>query len=119
MYSNIFAQVISGIQLPPSVYSASNKADVLVVIEIFGVPNDEVKQQTRVIKRNGELLIYFIELLAEKLKKLYIDRVLVSNIHKAKVLHYVQDDESVICNTSNLIIMLFRYIFRLWIQKFI
>ncbi|XP_036314765.1 1-phosphatidylinositol 4,5-bisphosphate phosphodiesterase zeta-1, partial [Pipistrellus kuhlii] len=46
-------KVISGIQLPPSVHSSSNKADVLVIIEIFGVPNDEVKQQTRVIKRNA------------------------------------------------------------------
>ena len=58
-------QVISGIQLPPSSHSSSNKADTLVIIEIFGVPNDEIKQQTRVIKKNGELLIHFIELLPD------------------------------------------------------
>lgn len=69
LYSNIFAQVISGIQLPPSIYSSSNKADTLVIIEIFGVPNDQVKQHTRVVKKNGELLIYFIELLLDFLLK--------------------------------------------------
>uniref|UniRef100_A0A452T6I5 Phosphoinositide phospholipase C n=2 Tax=Ursus TaxID=9639 RepID=A0A452T6I5_URSMA len=46
-------RLISGIQLPPSYHSSSNKADTLVVLEIFGVPNDHVKQQTRVIKRNA------------------------------------------------------------------
>ncbi|XP_036889862.1 1-phosphatidylinositol 4,5-bisphosphate phosphodiesterase zeta-1 [Sturnira hondurensis] len=49
----LMIRVISGIQLPPSNYSSSNKADALVIIEIFGVPNDEIKQQTRVIKRNA------------------------------------------------------------------
>ncbi|XP_006730235.1 1-phosphatidylinositol 4,5-bisphosphate phosphodiesterase zeta-1 [Leptonychotes weddellii] len=46
-------RLISGIQLPPSNHSSSNKADTLVVLEIFGVPNDHVKRQTRVIKRNA------------------------------------------------------------------
>ncbi|KAF5912542.1 hypothetical protein HPG69_004213 [Diceros bicornis minor] len=46
-------RLISGIQLPPSYHSSSNKADALVIIEIFGVPNDQVKQQTRVIKKNA------------------------------------------------------------------
>ncbi|KAK1341339.1 hypothetical protein QTO34_017744 [Cnephaeus nilssonii] len=46
-------KVISGIQLPPSIYSSSNKADTLVIIEIFGVPNDQVKQHTRVVKKNA------------------------------------------------------------------
>ncbi|XP_016052962.1 PREDICTED: 1-phosphatidylinositol 4,5-bisphosphate phosphodiesterase zeta-1 [Miniopterus natalensis] len=46
-------KVISGIQLPPSNYSSSNKADTLVIIDIIGVPNDQVKQQTRVIKKNA------------------------------------------------------------------
>lgn len=54
----IFVQLISGIQLPPSY---QNKADTLVIVEIFGVPNDQMKQQSRVIKKNGELLIYFID----------------------------------------------------------
>ncbi|GAB5573588.1 1-phosphatidylinositol 4 [Prionailurus iriomotensis] len=45
-------RLISGIQLPPSNHSSSNKADALVILELFGVPNDQTKQQTRVIKRN-------------------------------------------------------------------
>ncbi|XP_054446776.1 1-phosphatidylinositol 4,5-bisphosphate phosphodiesterase zeta-1 [Pteronotus mesoamericanus] len=49
----LMIRVISGIQLPPSNHSSSNKADTLVIIEIFGVPNDQVKQQTRVIKKNA------------------------------------------------------------------
>ncbi|XP_074175472.1 1-phosphatidylinositol 4,5-bisphosphate phosphodiesterase zeta-1 [Rhinolophus sinicus] len=49
----LIIRLISGIQLPPSNLSSSNKADTLVVIQIFGVPNDQVKQQTRVIKRNA------------------------------------------------------------------
>ncbi|KAF6340191.1 phospholipase C zeta 1 [Rhinolophus ferrumequinum] len=49
----LMIRLISGIQLPPSSLSSSNKADTLVIIQIFGVPNDEVKQQTRVIKKNA------------------------------------------------------------------
>ncbi|XP_007942631.1 1-phosphatidylinositol 4,5-bisphosphate phosphodiesterase zeta-1 [Orycteropus afer afer] len=41
-------RLISGIQLP-----LSNKTDTLVIIEIFGVPDDQIKQQTRVIKKNA------------------------------------------------------------------
>lgn len=58
-------QLISGVQLPPSSHSSSNKADSSVTVEIFGVPNDQVKQQTRVIKRNGELLKYLSGLLLD------------------------------------------------------
>ncbi|XP_004755796.1 1-phosphatidylinositol 4,5-bisphosphate phosphodiesterase zeta-1 isoform X1 [Mustela putorius furo] len=46
-------RLISGIQLPPSNNSSSNKANTLVILEIFGVPDDHVRQQTRVIKRNA------------------------------------------------------------------
>nr|XP_035111126.2 1-phosphatidylinositol 4,5-bisphosphate phosphodiesterase zeta-1 isoform X2 [Callithrix jacchus] len=46
-------RLISGIQLPLS-HSSSNKGDTLVIIEVFGVPNDQMKQQTRVIKKNGQ-----------------------------------------------------------------
>ncbi|XP_046522333.1 1-phosphatidylinositol 4,5-bisphosphate phosphodiesterase zeta-1 [Equus quagga] len=46
-------RLISGIQLPPSHHSSSNKADVIVIIELFGVPNDQAKHQTRVIKKNA------------------------------------------------------------------
>ncbi|XP_062932326.1 1-phosphatidylinositol 4,5-bisphosphate phosphodiesterase zeta-1 [Cynocephalus volans] len=45
-------RLISGIQLPLN-NSSSNKADTLVIIEVFGVPNDQMKQQTRVIKKNA------------------------------------------------------------------
>uniref|UniRef100_F6ZXR2 Phosphoinositide phospholipase C n=1 Tax=Callithrix jacchus TaxID=9483 RepID=F6ZXR2_CALJA len=45
-------RLISGIQLPLS-HSSSNKGDTLVIIEVFGVPNDQMKQQTRVIKKNA------------------------------------------------------------------
>ncbi|PNJ26959.1 PLCZ1 isoform 5, partial [Pongo abelii] len=46
-------RLISGIQLPLT-HSSSNKGDSLVIIEVFGVPNDQMKQQTRVIKKNGQ-----------------------------------------------------------------
>uniref|UniRef100_A0A8C7AAJ2 Phosphoinositide phospholipase C n=1 Tax=Neovison vison TaxID=452646 RepID=A0A8C7AAJ2_NEOVI len=46
-------RLISGIQLPPSNNSSSNKANTLVILEIFGVPDDHVRQQTRVIKKNA------------------------------------------------------------------
>ncbi|XP_062990484.1 1-phosphatidylinositol 4,5-bisphosphate phosphodiesterase zeta-1-like isoform X2 [Elgaria multicarinata webbii] len=46
-------KVISGYQLPPSNLSKSNKADPLVKIEIHGVAEDMVKQQTSVIKNNA------------------------------------------------------------------
>ncbi|KAF6121046.1 phospholipase C zeta 1 [Phyllostomus discolor] len=49
----LMIRVISGIQLPPSSRSLSNRADTLVIIEIFGVPHDQSKQQTRVIKKNA------------------------------------------------------------------
>uniref|UniRef100_A0A8D2DFQ3 Phosphoinositide phospholipase C n=1 Tax=Sciurus vulgaris TaxID=55149 RepID=A0A8D2DFQ3_SCIVU len=45
-------RLISGIQLPLN-NSSSNKIDTLVIIEVFGVPNDQTKQQTRVIKKNA------------------------------------------------------------------
>ncbi|KAM6216297.1 1-phosphatidylinositol 4,5-bisphosphate phosphodiesterase zeta-1 [Rhynchocyon petersi] len=45
-------RLISGIQLPlPNL--SSNKTDTLVIIEIFGVPDDQIKQQTRVIRKNA------------------------------------------------------------------
>ncbi|KAL1775653.1 1-phosphatidylinositol 4,5-bisphosphate phosphodiesterase zeta-1 isoform X2 [Sigmodon hispidus] len=44
-------QLISGIQLPISMYSS--KTGTLVIIEVHGVPDDHVKQQTRVVKKNA------------------------------------------------------------------
>ncbi|XP_059969137.1 1-phosphatidylinositol 4,5-bisphosphate phosphodiesterase zeta-1 [Mesoplodon densirostris] len=49
----LMIRLISGIQLPPSYHSSSNKADTLVTVEILGVPNDQMKQQSRVIKKNA------------------------------------------------------------------
>ncbi|XP_067415072.1 1-phosphatidylinositol 4,5-bisphosphate phosphodiesterase zeta-1 [Emydura macquarii macquarii] len=46
-------RLISGYQLPPSNLSRTNKADPLVQIEIHGVPEDQAKQQTCVIKSNA------------------------------------------------------------------
>ncbi|KAG3292305.1 phospholipase C zeta 1, partial [Ictidomys tridecemlineatus] len=45
-------RLISGIQLPLG-NSSSNKIDTLVIVEVFGVPNDHMKQQTRVVKKNA------------------------------------------------------------------
>ncbi|XP_031239593.1 1-phosphatidylinositol 4,5-bisphosphate phosphodiesterase zeta-1 isoform X2 [Mastomys coucha] len=44
-------RLISGIQLPVSL--PSNTPDISVIIEIYGVPNDRGKQQTRVVKNNA------------------------------------------------------------------
>ena len=52
----MFEELISGIQLPISL--SSSKTDTLVMIEVYGVPNDHTKQQTRVVKNNGELFHY-------------------------------------------------------------
>ncbi|KAJ6659990.1 hypothetical protein lerEdw1_018187 [Lerista edwardsae] len=46
-------KLISGHQLPPSSLSRTNKADPLVVIEIYGVPEDQTKQQSSVVKGNA------------------------------------------------------------------
>ncbi|NXW14407.1 PLCZ1 phosphodiesterase, partial [Circaetus pectoralis] len=46
-------RLISGHQLPPSNLSKTNKADPLVQIEIYGVPEDQVKKKSSVIKSNA------------------------------------------------------------------
>ncbi|KFW03077.1 1-phosphatidylinositol 4,5-bisphosphate phosphodiesterase zeta-1, partial [Eurypyga helias] len=46
-------RLISGHQLPPSNLSKTNKADPLVQIEIFGVPEDQVKKKSSVVKSNA------------------------------------------------------------------
>ncbi|XP_055990572.1 1-phosphatidylinositol 4,5-bisphosphate phosphodiesterase zeta-1 [Sorex fumeus] len=45
-------RLISGIQLLPN-FASSSTANAFVIIEVFGVPNDKMKQQTRVIKKNA------------------------------------------------------------------
>ncbi|XP_060632393.2 1-phosphatidylinositol 4,5-bisphosphate phosphodiesterase zeta-1 [Anolis sagrei] len=46
-------KLISGHQLPPSSLSRTNKANPLVVIEIYGVPEDQAKQHSCVVKGNA------------------------------------------------------------------
>ncbi|NXL78669.1 PLCZ1 phosphodiesterase, partial [Leptocoma aspasia] len=46
-------RLISGHQLPPSSMSKSNKADPMVLIEIYGVPEDQARKKSSVIKSNA------------------------------------------------------------------
>ncbi|NXL35554.1 PLCZ1 phosphodiesterase, partial [Glaucidium brasilianum] len=46
-------RLISGHQLPPSNLSKTNKADPLVNIEIYGVPEDQGRKKSSVIKSNA------------------------------------------------------------------
>nr|XP_020659892.1 1-phosphatidylinositol 4,5-bisphosphate phosphodiesterase zeta-1-like isoform X5 [Pogona vitticeps] len=46
-------KLISGHQLPPSSLSRTNKADPVVVIEIYGIPEDQTKQHSCVVKGNA------------------------------------------------------------------
>uniref|UniRef100_A0A8D2M9C7 Phosphoinositide phospholipase C n=1 Tax=Zonotrichia albicollis TaxID=44394 RepID=A0A8D2M9C7_ZONAL len=46
-------RLISGHQLPPSAMSKTNKADPTVQIEIYGVPEDQAKKRSSVIKSNA------------------------------------------------------------------
>ncbi|KAG8138405.1 hypothetical protein E2320_004302 [Naja naja] len=46
-------KLISGHQLPPSNLSRTNKADPLVILEIYGIPEDQTKQQSCVVKGNA------------------------------------------------------------------
>ncbi|NXH14913.1 PLCZ1 phosphodiesterase, partial [Bucco capensis] len=55
-YSNpmtLSIRLISGHQLPPSNLSKTNKADPLVQIEIYGVPEDQAKRKSSVVKSNA------------------------------------------------------------------
>ncbi|NWZ39945.1 PLCZ1 phosphodiesterase, partial [Brachypodius atriceps] len=46
-------RLISGHQLPPSSMSKTNKADPMVQIEIYGVPEDQTRKKSSVIKSNA------------------------------------------------------------------
>ncbi|RLW01754.1 hypothetical protein DV515_00007669, partial [Chloebia gouldiae] len=46
-------RLISGHQLPPSGLSKTNKADPMVQIEIYGVPEDQARKKSSVIKSNA------------------------------------------------------------------
>ncbi|XP_064011655.1 1-phosphatidylinositol 4,5-bisphosphate phosphodiesterase zeta-1 [Pogoniulus pusillus] len=50
---SLSVKLISGYQLPPSNLSKTNKADPLVQIEIYGVPEDQTKRRSSVIKSNA------------------------------------------------------------------
>ncbi|KAM6301652.1 1-phosphatidylinositol 4,5-bisphosphate phosphodiesterase zeta-1 [Podargus strigoides] len=50
---SLSVRLISGHQLPPSNLSKTNKADPLVQIEIYGVPEDQTKKVSSVIKSNA------------------------------------------------------------------
>ncbi|KAK2537688.1 hypothetical protein Q9233_002538, partial [Columba guinea] len=55
-YSNpmsLSIKLISGHQLPPSNLSKTNKADPLVHVEIYGVPEDQTKKKSSVVKSNA------------------------------------------------------------------
>ncbi|NXI18999.1 PLCZ1 phosphodiesterase, partial [Irena cyanogastra] len=46
-------RLISGHQLPPSSMSKTNKADPMVEIEIYGVPEDQARKRSSVVKSNA------------------------------------------------------------------
>ncbi|XP_068962150.1 1-phosphatidylinositol 4,5-bisphosphate phosphodiesterase zeta-1 [Petaurus breviceps papuanus] len=46
--TTLLIRLISGFQLPPSY-----RNDPLVLIEIYGIPDDQTKQQTRVVRKNA------------------------------------------------------------------
>ncbi|NWI97970.1 PLCZ1 phosphodiesterase, partial [Pitta sordida] len=46
-------RLISGHQLPPSRQSRTNKADPSVLIEIYGVPEDQTKHKSAVVRSNA------------------------------------------------------------------
>ncbi|NXU52373.1 PLCZ1 phosphodiesterase, partial [Turnix velox] len=50
---SLSVRLISGHQLPPSNLSKTNKADPLVHIEIYGVPEDQTKKKSTVVKSNA------------------------------------------------------------------
>ncbi|NWV36261.1 PLCZ1 phosphodiesterase, partial [Grantiella picta] len=55
-YSNpmsLSIRLISGHQLPPSSLSKTNKADPRVLIEIYGVPEDQTRKKSSVVKSNA------------------------------------------------------------------
>lgn len=59
--TTLIFQLISGHQLPPSNLSKTNKADPLVHVEIYGVPEDQTKKKSSVVKSNGEYQSYSLD----------------------------------------------------------
>lgn len=79
----MFEQLISGIQLPVSLFSS--KIDTLVIVEVHGVPNDHTKQQTRVVKNNGELFYYLEKNLTFFKEKILRKRLCKNNLVRENV----------------------------------
>ncbi|NWV27386.1 PLCZ1 phosphodiesterase, partial [Origma solitaria] len=50
---SLSVRLISGHQLPPSRLSKTNKADPRVLIEIYGVPEDQTRRKSTVVKSNA------------------------------------------------------------------
>lgn len=59
-----WSKVISGQQLPKLSKKEGSIVDPLVKVEIYGVPQDQSKQETKRIDNNGELqviLMFFVQ----------------------------------------------------------
>lgn len=52
-------QVISGQQLPKVNQKEGSIVDPLVRVEIYGVPQDQAKEETSHINNNGERLVFY------------------------------------------------------------
>lgn len=65
MHILTLSKVISGQQLPKLSKKEGSIVDPLVKVEIYGVPQDQSKQETKHIDNNGELqevlLIIFVQ----------------------------------------------------------
>ncbi|KAM6381878.1 1-phosphatidylinositol 4,5-bisphosphate phosphodiesterase zeta-1 [Alca torda] len=80
-------RLISGHQLPPSNLSKTNKADPLVHIEIYGVPEDQTKKKSSVIKSNA---------LSPRWDETFSFTVQVPEL--ALIRFYVEDEISLVAN---------------------
>lgn len=57
------SQVISGQQLPKVNQKEGSIVDPLVRVEIYGVPQDQTKEETSHINNNGESGVFLIHIL--------------------------------------------------------
>ncbi|NXM96949.1 PLCZ1 phosphodiesterase, partial [Sylvia borin] len=80
-------RLISGHQLPPSSMSKSNKADPMVQIEIYGVPEDQTRKKSSVIKSNA---------LCPKWNETFSFNIQVPEL--AMIRFCVEDEVSLVCN---------------------
>ncbi|NWY42840.1 PLCZ1 phosphodiesterase, partial [Sylvia atricapilla] len=80
-------RLISGHQLPPSSMSKTNKADPMVQIEIYGVPEDQTRKKSSVIKSNA---------LCPKWNETFSFNIQVPEL--AMIRFCVEDEVSLVCN---------------------